>query len=260
HRGESLCAFAWVAAPYRYCSEEKKKQQDQEDKPRPEAGSKSSSGKAESDGWPGALASGYGICMIPTGGKTVWMRLSIMDIILGVADMQIEKLVGKYFDKIWTGVKRFVNPATRAAAQKIAPDEAGKYIINKLLKKAGKDAVKGMALKFELGAPFKLASLNPNTGEVKIWTYTFGSWHPTSNAPLQPVEVLSEDPPAQPSPTSKEDEPSSNDPPAWWSDPEELAEPEPKPVEPAEPREPLGPYDPERTILDDCLEGVPHAW
>lgn len=236
HRGESLCAYAWALAPYLYCSEKKKKKdekQPQEGKPGAEGGSKSPGSKPETSGdgllWTVAT-SGYGICMIPTGGKTVWMRLSLMDLILGWLDVVIMKAMSKVFDNVWTGATRLVKPATKAMGRKVVADDAGRYIVEQLLKKARKDAVKGIVFKRELSAPFKLASFSDATGELEVWTYAFGDWHAEPKGPLRPVELLPEDTPSK--------------------------DPEP------EPQEWLGPYHPDRdrTLLDEFLEGAPHAW
>lgn len=90
HRGESLCAFSSVLAPYLYCSsKEKKQEQEQEQSPpaQPEPEPAGLGAKAKAKGGATAKAmkgAGVGITMIPTGGKTVFMRLSMMDIVLEI--------------------------------------------------------------------------------------------------------------------------------------------------------------------------------
>jgi hypothetical protein len=225
HRDRSLCAFAWIFAPYIHCTS---KPQDQEEEGAEPAIPGGLAAKAKSKASAGAKAmrgEGVGISMIPTGGKTVLLPLSILDIVLGALDLAISKAFDKVFDKIYIvrgrDAKRHIRPFTKGAARKAGWSDATRYTRDTLVDAAWKDAAKSFLLEFEVGVPFKLASVDFVAGKLKIWTYEFGSYIPSPPPPeLRPLELL----------------------------------PEP------EPRAPLGPYEPGRTILDEFFEGAPHAW
>ncbi|MFO7564311.1 MAG: hypothetical protein R6X02_16815 [Enhygromyxa sp.] len=233
HKDQSLCAFASILAPYLYCSANAKQDQDG-DEPSPKPSGAGAMAKAKQHGAAaakGLKGAGVGLVLLPMGGKTVFLSLSLMDIILGALDVAISKAVDKLWDKIWIvrthDAKRHVKPFTNGAARKYGWPDGFRYARDTTLNKAYKNAAKGFALKAEVGLPFKLASCNLDTGESTLWTYSFGRWN---EAPaLEPLELR----PEEPEPTAE--------------------------AEPQEPQEQLGPYDPNRTMLEEFFMEAPHA-
>lgn len=285
HRGKSLCAFSAVFAPYIYCSDEKEKE-DKKGEPEPEPSGVGAKAKPKPKATATAKKPGpVGITMIPTGGKTVYMRLSMMDIVLGAIDVRIDKAIDKALK--WSGARlglgkdasRHLTLLTKQSARKAVRQGVGRYMRDEMAKKAGRTMVKDFLTKYDVVAPFKLVSFSFTTEELKVWSHTTEEWgdewrsrgvrEPRMLTPLEllpesEVKERQEPAPLSANPNGSEG-PSEQPTPDYWTDPSQLSEQptpdywtDPSQLEEAE--ESLGPYDPERTMLDEFLVGAPHAW
>lgn len=200
HDDKSLCAFSPFVAPYLHCHG-RKPALEEEPAPSPTASrqakleAKVSSGIREIE----QNVPGFGIVMIPTGGKTIWLRLRPLDLLLAAGAV----LWDAALDAVWGRVQS----GKPSASRHVSPFRRGDVVVAAAVLRHGRDKLMGDAAKDvaknivnavgsgQVAAPFKLAQFDFRSGKLTLWTWENDGWRP-GDFPVAPAEL--EPPPRDP--------------------------------------------------------------
>ena len=192
HDGKSLCVFSPFIAPYLHCHG--RAAPEEEPAPAPTASRKAKLRAKVSSGMRKVEQNvpGLGIVMIPTGGKTIWIRMRALDLLMAAGAV----LWDAALDAVWGRVQN----GKPSASRHVSPFRKGDVVVaaavlrharDKLVSDAAKDIAKNIVNSLGTGqvaAPFKLAQFDFRTGKLTLWTWESDGWK-AGDAPAVSAEL-----------------------------------------------------------------------
>jgi hypothetical protein len=180
HNGKSLCVFSPFIAPYLHCHG--RPATEEEPAPAPTASREAKLGAKVRSGM-GKVAQnvpGVGIVMLPTGGKTIWIRLRALDLLLAAGAVLWDAALDAVWGRVQNGKpspSRHVSPFRKGDV--ITAAAVLRHARDKLVGDAAKDVAKNIINSVgsgQVAAPFKLAQFDFRTGKLTLWTWESGGW------------------------------------------------------------------------------------